>query len=148
MKQKIIIGEYTYTIEFGREIKKGELFLYRGAKIKVLIAKNDINIHDNSTHASVIKVRKLKTTKIMKPIDTFSKRLDEIFEDDDPTKALILDAFIKATKDTELLDDLAGKAMQGYLANPKMQFIDADVTRWSYETAQSMLNYSKHLTKN
>lgn len=33
-----------------------------------------------------------------KAIDIFSKRLDEIFEDKAPTKALILDAFLKANQ--------------------------------------------------
>ena len=59
MKTKEIeIGDNIYTIEFDREINKGEPFLYRGEKIKVLIAENNINVHDNSTHSAIISMRK------------------------------------------------------------------------------------------
>jgi len=58
MKKEIKIGENIYTIEFGREIKKGDPFLYKGTKTKVLIAENDINVHDNSTHSAIISMRK------------------------------------------------------------------------------------------
>lgn len=44
-------------------------------------------------------------------INNFSKRLDKIFEMGDPTKALIIDAFIKA-QTKELTDEMSLRSLQ------------------------------------
>ena len=54
----------------------------------------------------------------MKQVNEFSKRLDKIFNDGEPTKALIIDAYIKTnpTAQSEALniDDVSNSFKKGY----------------------------------
>ena len=56
--QEIIIGQNIYTVEFGRDIEKGEPFIYQ--QNQVIIAQNGINVHDNSSHFAITKMKKIK----------------------------------------------------------------------------------------
>ncbi len=99
------------------------------------------------------KMKKLKfelDKRDEKAIDTFAERLDKIFEDGNPTKALIIDAFHKANKQGEKLDTFAAKVMQGIITSPeKYDFALSEIdrtTEFCYKVAKAMLaEREKHL---
>ena len=77
------IGENIYTVEFDKEIKKGEPFLYIGIQTKVLIAENDINVHDNSTHIAIISMKKKTKNNIKEGKGRFTNLVIKINYDND-----------------------------------------------------------------